>query len=212
MKLLHRYRLALALLIGLVLFPVMAYATGQVVTGQITFNAAFTEQATALTTYSIPATISSNLSYANGTLSNQVDTIYAKTITLAGTTQTIDLTSLTDPAGNAINFARVREFIVVNSATSAGFDLKVEAGSSNPVIFIPPVANFLLCRYSGTLRISDPVSTGSGNGNVVTSSTKTITFDSGANTITFLVLIVGGSAAFCVVWVPRRYRRFRLAV
>ena len=164
--------------------------------GNVTFNAAFTLQATALAPYSIPATISSNLSYANGTASNQVDTIYAKTITLAATTQTIDLTSLTDPAGNSINFARVREFIIVNTATSASFDLKVEAGASNGVIFLPPAANFLSARNNGgTLRISDPVSTGGGNGNVIGATTKTVTFDSGANSITFLVLIVGGSAA-----------------
>jgi hypothetical protein len=196
MRMLHRYRFALTALIGLLLFPALAFGVGQVVVGQVTFNAAFTEQATSLAPFQIPATISSNLSYANGTASSQVDTIYAKTITLVATTQTIDLTSLTDPAGNSINFARVREFIVINQATTAGFDLKVEAGASNPVIFIPPVANFLSCRNNGgTLRVSDPVSTGSGNGNVVTSTTKTITFDSGANTITFLVLIVGGSAA-----------------
>jgi hypothetical protein len=195
MRLLHRFRFALALLVGLLLFPALAYATGQVVNGQVTFNAAFTEQATAIGTFSIPATVSSNLSYANGTASNQVDTIYAKTVTLAATTQTIDLTSLTDPAGNSINFARVRELIVVNTSTAAGFDLKVEAGASNGVAFLPPAANFLLARYNGSLRVSDPVSTGSGNGNVITSSTKTITFDAGANTVTFLVLIVGGSAA-----------------
>jgi hypothetical protein len=192
---LHRYRFAILALFGLILWPALAYATGQVVSGNVTFNAAFVETATAIGTYQIPATVSSNLSYANGTASNQVDTIYAKTITLASTTQTIDLTSLTDPAGNSINFARVREFIIVNPDATAGHDLKVEAGSSNPVIFIPPVANYLICRYSGTLRVSDPVSTGSGNGNVVTGTTKTITFDSGSNTITFYVLIVGGSAA-----------------
>jgi hypothetical protein len=194
-KTLHRYRFALAAFLGLVLYPIMAYATGQVVVGTVTFNASFAETATAIGTYQIPAVISSNLSYANGTASNQVDTLYAKTITLASTTQTLDLTSLTDPAGNSINFARVREFIVVNNATTAGYDLKVEAGASNGVIFLPPAANNLYARYSGSLRISDPVSTGSGNGNVVGSTTKTITFDSGSNTITFYVLIVGGSAA-----------------
>lgn len=195
MRLLNRYRFAVALLVGLLLFPIMAYATGQVVVGTVTFNAAFTEQATALAPYQIPATISQNLSYANGTASNQVDTIYAKTITLAATTQTIDLTSLTDPAGNAITFVRVREFIIVNTATSASFDLKVEAGASNGWAQLPPSTSPILTRYGGILRLSDPVSTGAGNGAIVGSTSKTVTFDSGSNTITFLVLIVGGSAA-----------------
>lgn len=195
MKKLHRYRVAVAALIGLLLFPIAAYATGQVVSGTVTFNASFTETATAIGTYQIPAVLSSNLSYANGTASNQVDTIYAKTLTLSGATTTIDLTSLTDPAGNSINFARVREFIVVNTATTAGYDVKVEAGASNGWAVLPPSTSPVYARYSGTLRISDPVSTGGSNGNVVGSSSKTITFDPGSNTVIIYVLAVGGSAA-----------------
>jgi hypothetical protein len=197
-KLLHRYRLALALLLGLLVFPICAYATGQVVVGTVSFNASFTEAATAVGTYQIPVSSSLNLSYTNGTASNQVDTIYAKTFSLASTTQTIDLTSLTDPAGNSINFARVREFIVVNTSTTAGYDLEVYSGSSNgwaPIGAVSGTPCYVRYGSGAMYRLSDPVSTGSGNGNVVGSTSKTITFNSGSNTVTFYVIVVGGSAA-----------------
>lgn len=190
--------LAVASLVVLAL-PVSAWATGQNVSGNVILNASFTENVSSgvIVSYQVPATVSSTLSYGNGTASNQVDTLYAKQLTLTGATQTIDLTSLTDPAGNSINFARVRELIVVNTATTAGYDVKVEAGASNGWAVLPPSSAPVYTRYSGTLRISDPVSTGGSNGNVVSGTSKTITFDPGANTIVINVLIVGGSAAFC---------------
>jgi hypothetical protein len=197
MKLLHRFRwwLASVLSLALIATPIAVYAA--TVTGTVTTNAAFTQVVSSgvIVPYQIPANITGSLSYTNGTASNQVDTLYAKSITLVATTQTIDLTSLTDPAGNAISFARVREFWVINTATTASFDLKVESGASNGWAPLPPSTTPLFARYSGNLRISDPVSTGASNGNVTSGTSKTITFDSGANTITFYVLIVGGSAA-----------------
>lgn len=182
--------------VALLIPPTLALA-GQVITGNCSMNLAFTESVNSgvIVPYSIPATVSANLSYANGTASNQVDTIYSKQITLSATTTTLNLTTLTDPAGNSINFARVREFIVVNTSSTAGYDVKVEAGASNGWSPLPPSTSPLYARYSGSLRISDPVSTGTGNGNVVTSTSNTITLDPGANTITVNVLIVGGSAA-----------------
>jgi hypothetical protein len=139
----------------------------------------------------------SSVSYTNGTGSSQVDLIYwPDPITLAATTQTIDLTSLTDPSGAAVNFARVRELLIYNPTATAGFDIKVEQGASNPWAFVPPSTSPQIVRYGGGLyRISDPISTGGGNGNVVGGASKTIKFDSGANTVTFWVLALGGSAA-----------------
>lgn len=201
--------LALALAVAAAIPPTMAWAAGQAITGNVSMNAAFTQAVTGVTNYNIPVTIPVNLSYANGTASNQVDTLYARQLTLAGAATTIDLTSLTDPAGNAISFARVREIIVQDLATTAGYDVKVEAGASNGVGWLPPSTSPVYARYSGTLRVSDPVSTGAGNGNVVDSTHKTVTFDPGANTVTINVVIAGGSAAFLPVVVLglRRYRR-----
>ena len=188
---------AVMIAVALAFPPVAAWAVGQVVTGNVSLNAAFVESVSSgvVVPYSIPATISSNLSYTNGTASNQVDTIYAKQLTLAGATTTIDLTSLTDPAGVSVNFARVREFIVVNTSTTAGFDVKVESGASNGWAPLPASTDPLFCRYSAYIHISDPVSTGGSNGNVTSGTSKTVTFDPGANTVIINVLIVGGSAA-----------------
>lgn len=172
---------------------------GQTISGNITFNAAFTEAVSTgvITPYQIPATIAANLSYGTGTGSNQVDTMYGKQLSLAATPTTLDLTSLTDPAGISITFARVREFIVVNLSTTAGQDVKIEQGASNGWAMLPAnaSANPLYARYSGSARISDPVSTGSGNGNVAGSTSKTVELDPGANTVSVYVLILGGSAA-----------------
>lgn len=191
--------LLVALLVAAMVPPTMAWATGQVVTGQVTFNASFAESVTtgAVVNYQIPATVSANLTYTNGTASNQVDTIYARQISLAATTTTLDLTSLTDPAGNSINFARVRELIVQNLSATAGRDVKIYAGASNGWAPLPASSdtNYLYARYSGVFRLSDPVSTGSGNGNVVSGTSKTIVLDPGSNTISVNVIIVGGSAA-----------------
>jgi len=200
MKLLHRFRwwLAGALALALIVTPIAVYATGQVITGTVTTNAAFVESVSSgvINPYQIPANIVGSLTYTNGTASNQVDTLYAVSLSLASTTQTIDLTSLTDPAGVSINFARVREIWVVNTSTSAGFTLNVQAGASNGfTTALPLAANTLKVPYSGALRLSDPVSTGASTGFYVDSTHKTITFDSGAHTVTFYVLLVGGSAA-----------------
>lgn len=202
---------AAALAVALLIPPTFAWATGQTITGNVTFNAAFTEAVSAgvIVPYQVPATISSNLSYANGTGSGQVDTLYAKALTLSGATTTIDLTSLTDPAGVSINFARVRELIVVNTATTAGYDVKVESGASNGWSVLPPSSAPVYARYGGILRISDPTSTGGGNGNVVGSTSKTITFDPGSNTVTINVLIVGGSAALTPAFLLLGLRRYR---
>lgn len=178
------------------LFPLLAYATGQAISGNISFAATFNEiTSNNISPVEIQQGVAQNLQYGTGTGSGQVDTFYAAKLTLSGATTTLDLTTLMDPAGNAINFARVREFIVQNTAGTAGFDVKVLASSSNGWPVLPPSANPIYCRYGAVLRFSDPTSTGSGNGNVVGGTTKSITFDPGANTVVIYVLIVGGSAA-----------------
>ena len=191
-------RLAVAFLVAFLL-PAVAFATGQVVTGTVNMTANFTEASPsgALTSYSIPANVLAGYTYTNGTATGQVDTIYAKTLTLSGATTTLNLNSgLTDPAGNSVVFARVREFIITNTATTASYDVKVEAGASNGWAVLPPSTAPVYARYGGgSIRISDPTSTGGGNGNVVSSSSCNITLDPGANTVTVNILIVGGSAA-----------------
>src|SRR5208337_1375716 len=185
-------RLSLSLAIALA-FPLTAWAA--VVSGSVSAGASFQQAVSGLVAYNIPLSISAGTSYANGTASSNVNLCYAAQLTLAGAPQTLNLQSITDPSGATITFARVREFWIQNIDTTAGHDVKVESGASNGVTWLPPAANYLPCRYGATIKISDPLSTGAGNGNVVGASTMNVTLDPGANTVIVNVLIVGGTAA-----------------
>lgn len=181
-------------------------ASSGIVTGSISLNAQWSEYITSgqinpqtlggflsaqgLTAPSLP------LSFTNGTASLQWDLVHAKPYTLAATTQTVDWTSVTDPGGGSISFARSRLFLVFNPDTVAGHDLKIYAGASNGWAVMGLLANPSWARYGGGFHLlCDPLSTGAGNGNVITSSSKNTVFDSGSNTITFWVIQAGGSAA-----------------
>jgi hypothetical protein len=133
-----------------------------------------------------------SIGYTNGTGAGQVDLIYGVSLSLASTTQTIDLTSLTDLNGGAVNFARVREFFVLNTAGTAGFDLVISGGASNPWSKLGACTAF---ANGGCLWQRDPNSTGGGNGLVTAGGSKTVKFDSGSHTVTFYVLILGCSTA-----------------
>lgn len=213
--------LAVALAVAALIPPAMAWATGQNVSGVVNRNQSFTEVATVgLNTNNVNASIVTSISYANGTGVGQVDTIYARSLTLAGTTTTLDLTNLTDPVGNTISFARVREFIVTNADTTAAHTVKVSGAASNGVTFLPINTAPLTLQAQGTgtvpgaIAISDPNGTGASNGNYVDATHKNILLDPSANTVTISILIVGGSAAF-VVALPfglrRRFARRRAA-
>lgn len=194
----------------------MAYYYATTVTGICTFDCKFSESVT--TGYPQPVSVTQEIQQTDnystsGTASGQVDTLYAKSFTLAASTPTaIDLTTLTDPAGNAINFARVREFVVQNTTATAGYDVKVYATGTNGWSPVPPSTSPLTVRYGSVFRMSDKFSTGAGNGNIVTSTSKSVTFDPGSNgPITINVMILGGSAAllpgFLLAFLGRSRRR-----
>jgi hypothetical protein len=134
------------------------------------------------------------VTYTAGTGSLQGDTIYVKPLTLAAATTTIDLTSLTDQESNALNFARIREGVAFNPDVH---DCKVYMGASNgwaPVGATSSSPSWARAN-NGLWNVSDPTSTGGGVGNVVGGSSKTVTFDPGANTITIYILFFGSSVA-----------------
>ncbi len=136
------------------------------------------------------------VNYTNGTGSLQLDLLHCKPYTLSGATTTIDLTALADLDGVNQNFARVREFYLFNPDTNSTHDVKAYAGGSNGWAQLPPSTSPLYARNNGgNINLSDPVSTGGGNGNVVSGTSKTITLDPGANTVTVYLLIAGTSVA-----------------
>ena len=122
--------------------------------------------------------------------------MYAKPLTLSGATTTVDFTSVTDLGAGSIAFARSRVFMVFNPDTTSTHDVKVYQGASNGWAVLGTSTNPNWARNNGGfLLLVDPVSTGAGNGNVITSSSKNVVFDPGANTVTILVINAGGSVA-----------------
>jgi hypothetical protein len=179
-------------------------ASAGVVSGVVTLTVAFSEYITSGVIN--PQTLSGalgalglaagNLSFNNGTGSLQTDTLYAKPLTLSATPTTVDFTSVTDPGNASVTFARSRLFFVYNPAATAGYDCGVYHGASNGWAQLPASANPLYARYGGGfILLVDPTSTGAGNGDVITSTSKTVVFDPGANTLTVYVIMAGGSAA-----------------
>jgi hypothetical protein len=137
-----------------------------------------------------------SLPYTDGTGALQADSLYFKPIALAGAAQTINLQSLTGLDGEALVLARCREFVLFNPDGTAGHDVKVYQGATNPWAIAPPSTAPWWARASnGSFRLSDPNSTGAGNGNVVTATSCEVTLDPGTNTVTVYLLVLGGSAA-----------------
>jgi len=206
---------AVAALVALAAPPLYA----AVVSGTVSSTVSFGQQVTtSVTPYTAPAAAQFTNSYSNGTGSNQVDTLYAKALVLSAAPTTIDLTNFVDVGGNSgASFARVREWIVYNTDTNATHTVTVAAGASNGwAVLAPNGSPQTIPANGGIMRISDPASTGSGNGNVVTSSSKTVTFNPGSNTVTSYIIAAGGSAAFVPIaavlpFVGRRLRRPRRA-
>lgn len=180
-------------------------ASAGTVSGTLSLTATFSEYVTSsITPYTIAETLSAfgvnapaTLQFNNGTASGQINLLYAAPLSLAGSPQTLNLQSCTDPGGGSIVFARVRFFMVYNAAATAGYDLKIYPGATNPWAVLPgSSSNPNWARYGGGIFMKvDYTSTGSSNGDVVTSGSCQVTCDPGANTFTAYVLVAGGTAA-----------------
>lgn len=175
-----------------------------IVSGSLSVAASFSEYITSglITPETLTQAISTfgqsagTLQFNNGTGSLQADTLYAKPLLLSATPTTVDFTSFTDPGNASCSLARSRVFFVFNPAVTAGYDVKIEQGASNGWAVVPPSSSPAYARYGGGFYlVTDPTSTGAGNGNVITSTSKTVTFDPGANTITIYVINAGTSVA-----------------
>lgn len=209
--------LAVMLAVAALIPPTMAWA-GQVVSGTATTNLSFQESVTTgvLATQNIPLPITQTISYTNGTGAKAVDTIFGKQVALvASTPQTFDLSNLVDPAGNTVNFARVRVFAVQVVTTTANFNCNVYKGASNGWSLLPASTGPITVPANGGIFvIQDPNSTGGGSGYVTGGTSKTFTLDPGANAVTVNLIVVGGSSAFVLVLpfgLRRRYGRGRKA-
>lgn len=174
-------------------------AVAQPVTGQFNLTANFQQTAVGqLTSAPSTQTINDVLQYINATGVNYgVDQLYAAAKTLVATTATLhfETATLTDIFGDTIAMLRIRELIVKNTTTTLGSVLKVYAPASDGITWLPPAANFLPVQPGGVLRISDPLSFGSGVGNVIGATSDGLVLDSGANTVAYQILVLGCSVA-----------------
>lgn len=137
-----------------------------------------------------------SLAYTAGTGALQFDGLHFKPYTLAAATTTIDLTALTGIGGESLTVNRAREVLGFNPDPTAGHDVKFYQGASNGWAKAPLSANPLWAyANNGSFRLSDPNSTGGGNGAVITSTSKNVVLDPGANTVTIYLLVLTVSVA-----------------
>lgn len=172
------------------------------VSGNVNLTASFTETISSgvVTTQSLPASITQGLSYSSGTGPGQCDLLYSKQLSLAGSATTLDLTSLADLAGSSYSFARVRELIITNLASTGGYTLTIGSASASAWTGFLGTASATAVIHPGTSaggnthRWSDYYNTGSTSGAVTGASSKLLKLDPGANTFSVNIIILGCSA------------------
>lgn len=148
------------------------------------------------TTLQIPEILS--VALTNGTAANQIDLIYAGTISLASSTpQTLDLTSLTDVLGGAVALARVKLIAIKNKSTTDGQNVTAGNAASN--------AWSAMLGSTGTITILPGTSTNPDGGWFINSAPNTtgwpvdsthknLKLDPGSASISVDVVIAGASA------------------
>lgn len=179
-------------------------AGAQNVTGTINFNPNFQQTGIfgALASFQSSQQLPSftSIQYQNATSGTAlfVDQLYAATLTfVASTAQTFHFqtASLLDPFGNTIAMLRIREFLLLNTSPTVGWDLSVAQAASNGVTWLPVVANAPPHAYAngGLVRLSDPNSSGSGIGQVISATTDGIVITPTAHAVTAVMLVLGAT-------------------
>lgn len=125
---------------------------------------------------------------ASGTAIDQANTIWSDTRTLSATSENLDLYGgLTNSFGTTINFTLIKGIFIKNKATTAGYTLLV-GGDSNSVPVFSATNDIIKIGPDGILLLHNP----SLAGYAVTNSTgDKLKVDSGANNITYDVIIWG---------------------
>lgn len=165
------------------------------VSGNTIAKASYTQAISAglVSGYAIPVEATLTRPYGNGTGAYQTDLLHAKQYVLvASTPQTLDLTAVTDPAGGAVNFARVREVVVQNLGAypvtlgaAAATPWTGLLGTGTSTLIVPPGASVV---------IGDPFSAGGTAGMLVGPTSKSLKIDPGANAGLINLVLVGCSA------------------
>lgn len=152
--------------------------------------------------------INPTISWTNGTAAQCYDLLHVKTYNLAGSTQSIDLTSVADISGATVNMARVRALMFVNLATTSGYTLTIDTTVSNGFKGFSDGTSGSKRRVHSSLSATstgvnalwnydlclDAYSVGAGVGATTSGTSKVITLDPGANTFSVWAFILGCSA------------------
>jgi hypothetical protein len=139
-----------------------------------------------------------------GTGAMQFNLIHVKKYSLAGSTQSIDLTSLADLSGATVNMARVRGKLLCSRATGSGYTFTEDTTVSNGFKGFSDASTGSKRRLYSTLSstattfnfdlVTDFYSVGAGIGAVTSGTSKVITLDPGANTFDVWAFILGCDA------------------
>lgn len=144
------------------------------VSGTVTSTSAFSlSNSTGGTTY----TGSPRISYSKTFSNVNVTKFYQATLSVGTSPTTIDVTSLTDPFGDAVNFATIKHIEIVNNSTTA--DLTA-GGGSNPIFNEMVLKGQAVTAGSAgsCLNLTSPITVDGTHKNLaLTSSSGTISVD-----------------------------------
>ena len=147
-------------------------------------------------TVSAPAVLSYSYAWTSGIGLNQADLWYVsigKTLATA-TADTYDLDgSLTDTIGAAMVYAKVKEIIVHITSVVVGDILVIGAGSAPIPLFTTPAGDSISIGPGGLFHVCDPSLLGLCAVTATTADILTLT-NSGANTVTYDIAIIGTTA------------------
>lgn len=169
------------------------------VTGSMKVTTSSTQTPTGLPGTVTPLTINQtfNSTFQNGTAADLVDQRYIATLTfVASTPQALDLTSLLDSSGGAVNFARVRRLSIKFKDATDGQTLKIGYASTTANAWTSLLSNpgQLTLQPStaandGFIVLSAPNTTGW----VVSNTNKLLNLDPGTSAFSIDIEILGAS-------------------
>lgn len=145
-----------------------------------------------LTQYTVPVNVVSSTSYTTGTGGNAANLIATAGGTATATPANVDMRALTAGDGTSTSaLAAVREVIIFNDTTTAGFVLNMVLDASNAwtAFMSGTLTGVKLGIPAGSsLRLFRPADSA---GWTVDSTHKVLSLDPGANTIAYRVVIAG---------------------
>jgi hypothetical protein len=163
----------------------------QTLTGSTTvslnFSAVEGTAATVPVAYTIPGTVATTITYANGSGANAADEWYYTSGSAAGSAVDIDLAAITTKSGQT-GFTAVRVVAIWNDATTATHTIATGAGTNPFKPYITGTTPTLVVEPSSMILLQKPIGTA---GWTVDGSNKVLRIDPGANTVAYRVLVIG---------------------